>query len=125
MHATQHPFQSGQHVIAAGRDAKREQRRLGIAQRVELATQVSRQFVEGLLQRPTLAIERCYSDRTHFGRQIGEHVNLLVPVASGRFQTDGNPPQLRRAVASRITHFGRFFVHSTGLAEAHVARFSQ
>ncbi len=84
---------------------------------------MGREFVEALPQRPTLAVEIGHSDRTHFGRQIGEHVNLLVTVASGRLQTDGSPPHLRRAVGSRVVQFARFFVHSPGLAEADIARF--
>ena len=57
MHAARHALESGQYVVADGRDAKRQQYRLGVAQCVELATQVDREFVEGLLQRPTLAVE--------------------------------------------------------------------
>jgi len=121
MHAARHALDSGQYVVADGRDAKRQQCRLGVAQCVELATQVDREFVEGLLQRPMLAVEipkkksctRSANRLRSHRPQVAQQSTLLGRVGSEPTRADGEGPlaaslNIHHAVTEQALPAGSF-----------------
>src|SRR6266511_2673891 len=95
MRRTQRRLQQRYGIAHQQTQTKREQRRLRITQRVDLARQGLRCLEKQTLNRPPFAVDLGHLHRRHFlGRQIRKDVKLRVAIARRLAQLDRDPTDL-------------------------------
>ena len=108
---TQRRFHDRHRVVGHQGQTETKQRRLGITQRVDLATQVFRQMLEGGLHRPAVGIQAGDLQAIrHLHRKVREDVELPVALLGRLVQGDRDAPHRQRLAVLLIRQQDCLFI---------------